>query len=212
MKSTLLKSTAAIGFLLLAGCEGQVAGDLSTSSSFGGATANNQVAQSAYLSGGVLAKLSENFRASAPDMINFAFNSAQLDDQARASLEQQAAWIRANPYVKFRVYGHTDKVGSNGYNKALGLRRARAVVNYLVARGVQRDKLEAVASYGETRPLVPTSNRERLNRRTVTEVIGVARGYAGGDFDGKVADNIYYNYSTEASRVVATTASVSTGE
>ncbi len=210
MKSTLLKSTAAIGILLLAGCEGQVAGDLSNTSAFGNATANNAVAQSAYLSGGILAALSDNFRASAPDMINFAFNSAELDAEARANLDQQAAWIRANPYVKFRVYGHTDKVGSSGYNQALGLRRARAAVNYLVAQGVQRDKLEAVASFGETRPLVPTDDRERLNRRTVTEVIGVARGFVGGDFDGKVANNIYQGYSTDASATVATTASADT--
>lgn len=196
MKSVLLKSTAVIGALLLAGCQGEVAGDLSTSSAFGNATANNTVAQSAYLKGGILAALSDNFRAAAPDMINFAFNSTQLDATARANLDQQAAWIRSNPYVKFRVYGHTDAVGGNGYNQRLGLRRAQTAVNYLVARGVQRNKLQAVSSFGETRPLVNTQNRERLNRRTVTEVIGVAGGYKGGDFDGKVAHNIYTGYST----------------
>lgn len=209
MKSVLLKTTAVVGALFLAGCEGQVAGDAGTSSAFGNSTANNVVAQSAYLKGGILAALSDNFRAAAPDMINFEFNSTQLDATARANLDQQAAWIRANPYVKFRVYGHTDLVGGNAYNQRLGLRRAQTAVNYLVARGVQRDKLQAVSSFGETRPLVNTQNRERLNRRTVTEVIGVAGGYKGGDFDGKVADNIYQGYTSTGQTIGVTPTDVS---
>lgn len=203
MANLLIKSSALIAAMALAACDGPTftgpAGGTDVAArSFGGAQANNVVAQSAYLKGGLLADVSNQFRAAAPDMINFAFNSSQLDEQARAILDRQAAWIKANPAIKFRVYGHTDKVGSNGYNKALGLRRARAAVNYLVARGVPRSKLEAVASFGETRPLVNTENRERLNRRTVTEVIGFARGFVGTDLDGKYANNAYNRYTTGA--------------
>ncbi|QHQ37231.1 OmpA family protein [Algicella marina] len=199
MKRILLKSSPLLVAIALAGCEAQglytTAGEQDASSkAFGGANANNVVAQSAYLKGGVLADLSNSFRAAAPDMINFAFNSTQLDAEARATLDRQAAWISANPAIHFRVYGHTDKVGSNAYNQRLGLRRAQAAVNYLVSRGVQRSKLEAVSSFGETRPLVNTENRERLNRRTVTEVIGFARGYVGSDLDGKYANGYYLGY------------------
>ena len=195
MNSMLLKSSVILAAVAVAGCEGEVAGDFSSSSTFGAATTSNLITQAAYLDGGLLAKLSNAFRSAAPDMINFDFNSSQLDAQAMAILDQQAAWIAANPSVNFRVYGHTDLVGSQRYNQALGLRRARAAVNYLVSRGAPRDRLEAVASFGETRPLVNTQDRERLNRRTVTEVIGIKRGgRVGDDFDGKVANGLYNAY------------------
>jgi outer membrane protein OmpA-like peptidoglycan-associated protein len=128
-------------------------------------------------------------------MINFEFNSANLDGEAQAILAQQAAWIRANPQVKLRIYGHTDLVGSNAYNQRLGQRRAQAAVAYLQSQGVRRGQVEAVASFGETRPLVYTQNRERLNRRTVTQVIGLDRNVSGLDFDGKVANRIYNGYA-----------------
>lgn len=194
MKS-ILKTTTVLGIVAaLAACEGQVAGDLKSSSSYGGATTSNLLAQAVSLQGNLLAELQAQFRASAPDMINFAFNQATLDAEARAALDQQAAWIRANPAIKFRVYGHTDLVGSNSYNQRLGLRRAQAAVNYLIARGVRRGQVEAVASLGETRPLINTQSRERLNRRTVTQIVGFDRRFMGYDFDGKVAHNIYQGY------------------
>jgi peptidoglycan-associated lipoprotein len=79
-------------------------------------------------------------------------------DQRRgaAILDKQANFIRQFPEVRFKVFGHTDLVGSQGYNYNLGLRRAKAVVNYLVAKG-SRSRLEAVVSYGKTRPLIQTN-------------------------------------------------------
>ena len=197
MKAFILKSTTASIALILAGCAQEAGGDidyLTSNTTLGHANTNNAIVQSAYLRGGYLADMSNKFRAAVPDTINFEFNRYNLDASARAILDQQAAWIRANPAIKFRVYGHTDLVGSNSYNQTLGLRRAQAAVNYLVARGVPRSKLEAVASYGETRPLIDTGDPERLNRRTVTEVFGFASGYAGTDLDGKYANRIYNQY------------------
>ena len=194
MKSLLKKSTAIAAVLILAGCEGQIAGDLNTSSNFGAATTNNTLAQAVRLRGSMLVDLQNQFRQAAPDMINFAFNEATLDAEARSILDRQAAWIRANPAITLRVYGHTDLVGSNAYNQRLGLRRAQAAVNYLVSRGVRRGQVEAVASFGETRPIVASPTPERLNRRTVTEDHGYDRRFGDFDFDGKVAHNIYQGY------------------
>ncbi|TCO69182.1 outer membrane protein OmpA-like peptidoglycan-associated protein [Rhodovulum euryhalinum] len=137
---------------------------------FGNATMSNALVHTG--SRAMAINLNRRFAAEVDSTINFAFDSAQLDGEARAKLDAQAAWIAQYPYVKFRVYGHTDLVGSAAYNKALGLRRARAAVNHLVSRGISRSRLEAVASYGETQPLVVTEGRERRNRRTVTEVWG----------------------------------------
>ncbi len=194
MKSILYKSTAILALGALTACStGEVGNEITAN--FGAAVTNNHLAQSVKLRSGYLQDLSAQFRASAPDMINFAFNSADLDAEAQAILAQQAAWIRANPQIALRIYGHTDKVGSTGYNQRLGLRRAQAAVAYLRSQGVRRGQVQAVASFGETRPLVNTQNRERLNRRTVTQVVGVHRHARGFDFDGKVANGIYNEYA-----------------
>lgn len=116
--------------------------------------------------------LAGRFNREVPDTVTFEFNSAAIDAEARATLTRQAAWIRQFPEVRFRVYGHTDLVGSPSYNKSLGLRRANAVVAFFATQGISRSRLEAVVSYGETHPVVDTQDRERRNRRTVTEVTG----------------------------------------
>jgi peptidoglycan-associated lipoprotein len=125
--------------------------------------------------------------------ITFEFNSAVLSDQARATLAQQATWIRQFPEVTFRVYGHTDLVGSDSYNKALGLRRARAAVAYLTSQGIGNARLEAVASFGKTRPVVQTPGPEEKNRRTVTEVSGFVKGHPAL-LNGKYAAIIWRDY------------------
>jgi peptidoglycan-associated lipoprotein len=102
--------------------------------------------------------------------------------------------------VRFRVFGHTDLVGSAGYNQALGLRRAQAVVAYLSQHGVSRSRLEAVVSYGKTRPIVQTNAAEERNRRTVTEV----SGFVDSNpliLDGKYAAVIYREYVRSATRI-----------
>ena len=91
-------------------------------------------------------------------------------------------WIRQFPEVRFRVYGHTDLVGSEAYNKALGLRRAKAVVAYPVQpRHRHRSRLEAVVSFGKTQPVIRHPRpRTQRNRRTVTEVTGFVQGNPTG--------------------------------
>ena len=83
-------------------------------------------------------QLSRRFAHEVPNTVNFAFNKYYLDAQAQAILRRQADWIRQFPEVRFRVYGYTDLVGSEHYNKTLGLRRAQAVVSYLVSQGISR--------------------------------------------------------------------------
>lgn len=162
---------------------------------FGNATMNNSMVQTGQRR--YVVDLNGRFTSSVPSTVNFAFNSARLDATAIAALQQQANWIRQFPEVKFRVYGHTDKVGSNAYNKRLGLRRAQTVVSYLVRQGIGRHRLEAMVSFGETQPLVVTQGRERRNRRTVTEVSGFV-GRHPTIMDGKYAEVIYREYISSA--------------
>ena len=119
-----------------------------------------------------LSALSRQFMAQTPYTVNFDFDRDNLDGRARRDLNAQAKWILAHPEVRFSVFGHTDKVGSNAYNEDLGLRRATEVVAYLTGRGINPDRLEALVTYGEELPIIQTELRERVNRRATTVVMG----------------------------------------
>jgi peptidoglycan-associated lipoprotein len=162
---------------------------------FGNSTMNNVLTASGEST--YRLQLQGRFEAEVQSTINFAFNSYALDDEARAILRQQANWIRQFPEVRFRVYGHTDLVGSTAYNRTLGLRRAEAAVAYLVSQGIDRRRLEAVSSFGETQPLIVTEGRERRNRRTVTEVSGFYESRPG-ELNGRYAEVIFREYVASA--------------
>lgn len=171
------------------------AGSLIDTGSFGNATMNNTLIMSGEKQ--YTYDLSQRFASEVLSTVNFAFNSAQLDAGARDTLREQAGWIRQFPEVRFRVYGHTDAVGSDGYNKSLGLSRARAVVQYLATQGISTSRLEAVVSYGETQPLIVTEGQERRNRRTVTEVSGFVAAHPSV-LDGRYAQIVYRDYVRSA--------------
>lgn len=165
------------------------------SGQFGNATMNNSLVQTGQRNFTVA--LAERFAAEVPNTITFAFNSSQLTPEAQTTLRNQADWIRQFPEIRFRVYGHTDLVGSNAYNKALGLRRAQAAVAYLSSQGINGARLEAVVSFGKTRPVVQTQGPEQRNRRTVTEVSGFAQGNPA-QLNGKYAAIIFRDYVASA--------------
>ncbi len=171
------------------------AGSLTDTGTFGNATLNNRLVMTGERQ--YTFDLANRFASEVTSTVNFEFNSSQLDGAAKAVLRQQAGWIRQFPEIRFRVYGHTDAVGSNQANRALGLRRANAVVSYLSTLGIGRDRLEAVVSFGETQPLVVTQGRERRNRRTVTEVNGFVQRHPTV-LDGKYAQIIYRDYVASA--------------
>ncbi len=162
---------------------------------FGNATMNNTQIHNGDIT--FLANLNQRFSSEVPTRVTFEFDKSTLDADARAILREQANWIRQFPEIRFSVFGHTDLVGSAAYNEALGRRRANAVVNYLVSQGVNRSRLKALVSFGKTRPLIDTPNRERRNRRTVTEVSGVVEN-APMVLDGKYAQIIYRDYVASA--------------
>lgn len=198
--------------LALAGCNAQQfnseVGTNYETGGFGNATMNNTLVMTGQRDFAI--SLTRKFAADVPNTVNFAFNSSVLDAQAQAILRQQADWIRQFPEVRFRVYGHTDLVGSDAYNKALGLRRAQAVVAYLSTQGISRSRLEAVVSYGKTQPLVFTQAPNEQNRRTVTEVSGFVKNHPSV-LNGKYAEVIFREYVTSATMAEQTTLMGGTG-
>lgn len=162
---------------------------------FGNSTMNNTLVMTGQRD--AAHALRSRFADEVPSTITFAFNSAALTPEAQRILDQQAGWIRQFPELRFRVYGHTDLVGSDGYNKALGQRRAEAVVAYFASRGISRSRLEALVSFGETQPVVQTASPEERNRRTVTEVSGWVQARPG-QMDGKYAQVVFREYVKSA--------------
>ena len=185
----------AAAFLSLAACDPtnftREAGAEVDEGGFGNSTMNNALVMSGERDYTIA--LAERFAREVPSTITFAFNSSELSPEARATLARQADWIRQFPEVRFRVYGHTDLVGSDAYNKALGLRRAKAAVRYLSSLGIGTARLEAVASFGKTRPVIQTPGPEQRNRRTVTEVSGFVQNNPMV-LNGKYAAIIWRSY------------------
>lgn len=159
---------------------------------FGSATHDNDLVMRGHVT-----DLNARFARSVPTVVTFAFNSTALSPQARAALDRQAGFMRQFPELFFSVYGHTDLVGSAGYNERLGRARAEAVVAYLGQRGVSRRRLRALVSYGETQPVVPVAGPEMRNRRAVTQVSGFVRSHPMV-LQGKYAEVIHREYVESA--------------
>jgi len=100
------------------------------------------------------------------DDVYFDFDQSVLTAMAQGVLERKAAWLRGNPDAQVTIEGHCDERGTVEYNIALGERRARSAMDFLVDLGIESSRLSTV-SYGEERPLDPGHNENAwaLNRR-----------------------------------------------
>jgi peptidoglycan-associated lipoprotein len=115
----------------------------------------------------------EEFVIDVGDRVFFDTDKSDLQATARKTLERQAAWLQKYPNYTISVEGHCDERGTREYNLALGERRATAVKNYLVALGVDPNRI-ATISYGKERPEALGSNDAAWsqNRRGVSIIGG----------------------------------------
>ncbi len=118
---------------------------------------------------GVRPGSAEEFKDSVGDRVFFAFDRHDLTPDARGVLERQSDWLKRFPDITVTIAGHTDERGTREYNLALGERRANSVKSYLVALGVEPNRIRTV-SYGKEQPVDPRSDKEAwsMNRRGVT--------------------------------------------
>lgn len=102
------------------------------------------------------------------DMINFLYDSAEIEPDWQPVLDKHAEYIKANPNTKVQIEGHCDERGTEEYNIALGQKRADTVRNYLVSKGVDQNRLTTI-SYGKMRPLVTDGTPQGMasNRRAM---------------------------------------------
>ena len=105
------------------------------------------------------------------DRVLFGYDSSDLDDVDRATLNNQAKFLNQNPSLKVTIEGHCDERGTREYNLALGEKRASSVKDYLISLGINSDRI-SVVSYGKERPQVLGSNKAAwsMNRRSVTTI------------------------------------------
>lgn len=108
--------------------------------------------------------------AAGSNTVLFDTDRADLDSQARETLDRQAAWLMTHPDVAVLVEGHADKRASDEYNIKLGRRRAAAVVEYFVSKGLTRSRFTG-RSFGEGKPVINRKGDVQLNRRAVTVIL-----------------------------------------
>jgi len=102
----------------------------------------------------------------------FAFDSAELTPEARGILDANAAVLERQSDIRVRIEGHTDSTGLEAYNQGLSERRAKAVEDFLISKGVSADRLET-EGYGPSSPIAPNDTREgrAMNRRVELKVL-----------------------------------------
>jgi peptidoglycan-associated lipoprotein len=103
--------------------------------------------------------------------VHFDFDRYTLRVEATRILDEAIKAMQADGTIRLTIEGHTCNIGTTEYNLALGERRANAVRDYLVSRGIAADRLNTV-SYGEERPRHDNAREEtrRLNRRAAMTV------------------------------------------
>ena len=131
--------------------------------------------QPAPVTSSIIPGSAEDFRVNVGDTVHFAFDQYNVEENDKAILSRQAAWLAKYPSVRVTVEGHCDERGTREYNLALGARRANAVKEFLVSQGVSTARLETV-SYGKERPICTQSDEScwQQNRRGVTAITGGA--------------------------------------
>ncbi len=115
----------------------------------------------------------EYFNQVIGDRVYFVVDQSTLTTEAIAILNQQADWLLQHPNLPVTIEGHADEQGTREYNIALSARRAAAVRDYMVSKGIPDSRLSTIP-YGKERPVSICSDEScwSLNRRAVTVVSG----------------------------------------
>ena len=106
--------------------------------------------------------------------VYFAYDSFAISADSKGVLDANAGWLKSNPTRAIQVEGHTDERGTTEYNLALGERRAGAVKDYLVSKGVPSSQVSTI-SYGEERPVETGENEAAWSKNRRGEFVSAGR-------------------------------------
>jgi peptidoglycan-associated lipoprotein len=122
-------------------------------------------------SAGIVPGSQEDLVANVGDRVFYDFNTSGLRDDAKGTLDKQAAWLGKYGSVNVQIAGNCDERGTEEYNLALSQRRANAAASYLRAKGVAGARLTTI-SYGKDRPTAQGSDEQAWaqNRNAITSV------------------------------------------
>ena len=111
----------------------------------------------------------QEFQVSVGDRVFFETDSSSLTAQSQATLGRQVQWLQQYSQYTFTIEGHADERGTREYNLALGARRASAVRDFMIAKGIAASRMRTV-SYGKERPVAVCDDIScwSQNRRAVT--------------------------------------------
>ena len=117
----------------------------------------------------------KDFAINVGDRIYFLVDQTNLTPEAQETLRRQAAWLRQYKAVTIQVEGHADERGTREYNISLSARRATATREFLIAQGVEANRISSIA-YGKERPVALCDAEQcwSQNRRAVTVITGGA--------------------------------------
>ncbi|CAL8975788.1 peptidoglycan-associated lipoprotein Pal [Rhodoplanes serenus] len=121
------------------------------------------------LAGAAVPGSQQDFVVNVGDRVFFESDSTDLTSQSRQTLDKQAQWLQNYAQYAFTIEGHADERGTREYNIALGARRAQAVRDYLISRGISAQRMRTI-SYGKERPVAVCNDIScwSQNRRAVT--------------------------------------------
>jgi outer membrane protein OmpA-like peptidoglycan-associated protein len=104
--------------------------------------------------------------------IFFDFDKSDLKEESFPELNRLADLIKEKATMQVEIAGHTDEIGTEEYNLGLSQRRARAVANYMVGRGVSKERI-AIVFFGESQPIDKAHNKAAYskNRRVEFKIV-----------------------------------------
>jgi len=102
--------------------------------------------------------------------IYFATASYELNNQSKAVIDEFVEFLKNNPNINIAIYGHTDDVGSDSLNYILSENRAKTIYEYLVERGIAKERL-TYRGFGKNKPVVPNISDENRARNRRTEFV-----------------------------------------
>lgn len=100
------------------------------------------------------------------DNAQFGFDEYRIAESSYPILDRIVNVMKHNSDIKIEIAAHTDNIGSFEYNMELSRKRAQSIMDYMVSKGISKDRLRAVG-YGESRPIATNQKKEgrQKNRR-----------------------------------------------